>query len=144
MKWLRKGRFRFLRRQRGFTLIEIVVALGILAAIGVGLLRALDTNSRAVRTLDERVVATNMATAYFEAISNSDYETVPPYYDDVVANITIPAQYEVNYSISFSDDGHVWSDTYSDETLQTLQKITVFVSHQEKPVLSICTFKAEK
>ena len=139
-----KGRFGFFREQTGFSLAEVLIAVAILAAIAVVFISALDTNARAIRTLDERVVATNMATAYFEAISNSDYETVPPYYDDVVANITIPAQYEVNYSISFSDDGHVWSDTYSDETLQTLQKITVFVSHQEKPVLSICTFKAEK
>ncbi len=142
MRWLRKGRFRFLQGQKGISLIETVLAVAILAAIGVGLLRALDTNSRAVRTLDERVVATNLATAYFEAISKSIYDTTdPPYYDDVVVDIPIPAQYDVNYSISFSDDGHEWRATYDDETLQ---KITVFVSHQEKSVLSMCTFKAEK
>ena len=121
--------------------MEALLAVAIMAAIAVVFISALDTNARAIRTLDERVVATNMATAYFEAISKSLYDTEPPYYDDVVANITIPAQYYVNYSVSFSDDGHIWSDTYSSETLQ---KITVFVSHQEKPVLSMCTFKAEK
>ena len=134
----RLGQF---RRESGFTILEVLIAVGILGFIGVAVIVALDTNSRAVRTLDERVVATNMATAYFEAISKSDYDTEPPYYDNVVDNITIPAQYEVNYSVSFSVDGHVWSDTYSGETLQ---KITVFVSHQGKPVLSMCTFKAKK
>ena len=142
MRWLSKGGFKLFREQVGFTLIEVLIAVGILGFIGVGILTALDTNARATRTLDERVVAANLATAHFEAISKSDYDyTEPPYYDDVVANITIPAQYDVNYSVSFSADGHTWSDTYSDETLQ---KITVFISHQGKPVLSMCTFKAKK
>ncbi len=68
MKWLGKGRLRFLRGQRGFTLIEVLVAAAILAAIGVGLLNALDTNAKATRTLDEKVVAVNLITTYFEAI----------------------------------------------------------------------------
>ena len=136
-----KGRFGFFREQRGFTLAEVLIAVAILAAIAVVFISALDTNARAIGTLDQRVVATNMATAYFEAISESLYDTAPPYYDDVVTNITVPAQYEVNYSVGFSSDGHEWTDTYSNETLQ---KITVFVSHQGKPVLSMCTFKAKK
>ena len=135
----RLGQF---HRESGFTILEVLIAVAILGFIGVAVIVALDTNSRAVRTLDERVVATNMATAHFEAISKSPYDTTdPPYYDNVVADITVPAPYDVNYTISFSVDGHIWSDTYSG---QTLQKITVFVSHQGKPVLSMCTFKAKK
>jgi len=136
MRWLDKVGFRFIKEQKGFSLIEGIVAVAIFGLIGVTVLRALDTNYRAVGILDEQVVATNLATAHFEAISKSPYADN---YDDVVDNITIPAQYDVNYSIDFSDDGYNWGDTYS-----TLQKITIFVSHGGKPVLSICTYKAEK
>ena len=142
MRQLLKGKFKLFRKQTGFTILEVLVAVGILGFIGVAVIAALDTNSRAVRTLDERVVAANMATAYFEAISKSPYDTTdPPYYNDVVDDITVPAPYDVNYTISFSVDGHIWRDAYDGETLQ---KITVFVSHQGKPVLSMCTFKAMK
>jgi len=147
MRWLGKGRFRFLRGQRGFTLIETVLAVAILVAIGVGLLTALDTNAKATRTLDEKVVATNLATAYFEAIKAAPYDITEPYYDDVVAGITVPPQYIVNVDIDFSsdsnpNDGIDWVDTYTDETIQ---KLTITVSREGgNHVLSICTFKTKR
>lgn len=139
MKWLNKIKYRFLQVQRGFTLIEVLVAVAILAFIGVGFLTALNTNYRVTRTLDERVVATNLATVYFEAIIESSLFTDD--YSDITNNITIPAHYSVDYTINFSANGYDWDDTYSGETLQ---RITVIVSHQGKPVLSMCTYKAEK
>jgi len=144
MRWLRKGKLRFLQGQRGFTLIEVLVAAAILGAIGVSLLTALDTNARATRTLDERVTATNLATAYIEAIKASSYAET---YDDVVADITIPPQYDVDVDITFTSDGDTtdgitWVDTYTDETIQ---KLTVTVSREGgKPVLTICAFKTKR
>ncbi len=147
MRWLGKRRLRFLRGQRGFTLIEVLVAAAILAAIGVGLLNALDTNAKATRQLDEKVVATNLATAYFEAIKAAPYDITDPYYDDAVAGITIPPQYIVNVDIQFSSDGASgdgidWVDTYTDETIQ---KLTVSVSREGgEHVLTICAFKTKR
>jgi len=144
MRWLRKEKLKFLRDQRGLTLLEVLVAMAILAAIGVGLLNAIDTNAKATRQLDEEVVATNLVTAYFEAIKAVPYAEA---YDDVVADITIPPQYIVNVDIQFSSDGSSgdgidWVDTYTDETLQ---KITVTVSREGgKSILSICTFKTKR
>ncbi len=125
--------------QEGFTLIEIVTAVAILGVTSMAFLAALETNYRATRTLDEKVVATNLATAYFEAIIESSLFTDD--YSDITDNITTPAHYSIDYTIDFSENGYVWDDTYSG---QTLQKITVFVSHQGKPVLSMCTYKTEK
>jgi len=148
MRWLGKGKLRFLRGQKGLTLIEVLVAAAILAVIGVVLLNALDTNAKATRTLDEKVVATNLATAYIEAIKASSYAET---YDDVVADITIPPQYIVNVDIQFPSNIYVgedgityftWSDTYSDETFQ---QIAITVSRDDgKHILSICTFKTKR
>jgi len=146
MRWLRKERLRFLRGQRGFTLIEVLVAAAILAVIGVVLLNALDTNAKATRTLDEKVVATNLATAYFEAIKASPYALT---YDDVVADITVPPQYLVNVDIDFSSDGE-WADgidwvAYDTENPQTIQRIAISVSREGgRHILTICTFKTKR
>lgn len=147
MRWLRKGRFRFLRGQRGFTLIEVLVAAAILAAIGVGLLNALDTNAKATRQLDEKVVATNLATAYLEAIKAAPYDSTEPYYDTAVAGITIPPQYIVNVDIQFSSDGASGDgiDWGPYTGVETIQKIAIAVSREGgKSILSICTFKTKR
>ncbi len=147
MRWLAKERLGLLRGQRGFTLIEMILAVAILGAIGVGLLNALDTNAKATRTLDERVTATNLATAYFEAIKAAPYATAEPYYDAAVAGITVPPQYSINVDIQFSsdsdpDNGIDWGPYTGSETIQ---KITITISREGgKPVLSICTFKTKR
>ena len=93
------------------------------------------------------MTATNLATAYFEAIKAAPYDETEPYYDDVVAGIGIPPQYVVNVDIQFSSDGTSgdgidWVDTYTDETIQ---RVTVIVSREGgKPILSICTFKTKR
>jgi len=138
MRWLGKARFRFLQGQRGFTLIEVLVAVGILGLIGTGVLAAFNTNARAARTLDEQVVGANLATAYLEVIRESPYATTYPNAGD---NITIPFQYSVVIDTEFSSDGDTWSDNYTDETLQ---KITVIVSREGKGVLSLCTYRTER
>ncbi len=151
MRWLGKGRLRFLRGQRGLTLIEVLVAAAILAVIGVVLLNALDTNAKATRQLDEKVVATNLATAYFEAIKAMDYApslelASYPEPEDI---ITIPPQYIVNVDIQFSNDGDpndgiTWVD-YNIDDPQTIQKIAISVSREGgRHILSICTFKTSR
>ena len=139
-----KGRFSFFRGQRGFTLAEVLLAVAILAVIGVVFLSALNTNAKATHTLDEQVVASNLATAYIEAVKAMPYADT---YPDPSATITIPPQYNVNVDIDFTSDGATgdgitWVDTYTDETLQ---KITVAVSREGgQPVLSICAFKTKR
>ncbi len=147
MRWLRKGRIKFLRGQRGIGLLETLIAAAILGLIGTSVLTALNTNAKATGTLDEQVVATNLATAYIEAIKASTYDTTEPYYDDAVAGITVPSQYDVYLDIAFTDDGLpndgiTWVGTYTD---QTIQKLTVTVSREGgKPVLIICAFKTKR
>ena len=125
--------------------MEVLIAVGILGLIGTGLASAIDTNARATRTLDERVVATNLATAYFEAIKAMSYAETYPSAEEV---ITVPPQYSVNVNIDFTSDGDTgdgidWVDTPTAN--ETLQRITVTVSREGgKPVLLMCTFKTKR
>ena len=125
--------------QKGFTLLEVVIALFILGALGAALLTALQTNDRATRTLDEKVVATNLATAYFEALKELPYADN---YTSAGDNITNPLQYDTPViKIQYSTDGTTWVDAYSG---QKIQKITIIISREGRPVLSVCTFKTAR
>jgi len=157
MKWLGKGKLTFLQGQRGIGLLETLVAVAILAAIGVSLLTALDTNAKATRQLDEKVVATNLATAYIEAIKSMDYKTMTPgdTYPEPEELITIPPQYIVNVDIAFSSESIkegditqiIWVDEYLDGEgkERTIQRLAVTVSREGgNHILTICAFKTKR
>ena len=142
MRWVGKREFGGFEGQRGFTLLETLIAVFLLGLIGTGVLTALNTNSRAVRVLDEQVVAANLATVYFEAIRAATYDNVSPNeYSSVGDNITKPSDYTVTIDVDYSDNGTAWVDTYTD---QTLQRILVSVSLQGKPIIPVCTWRAQR
>ena len=141
VRWLAKRKFRFFRRKAGFTLIETVVALGILAAIAVGFLAALDTNSRATRQLDERVTAANLATTYLEAIRQCSYADTYPNVDCLLDDITIPFQYDVSIDTACSSDGTTFGTCTGAETFQ---RITVTISREGRYILSVGTYRCER
>ena len=140
MRWLIKGKFKLIREKTGFTLIEVVIAVGIVAAIGAGFLTALNTNSKATRDLDERVVAANLATAYLEVIRESPYATTYPNAGD---NITVPFQYDVTVDTECSSEATHFGPCTGSET-ETLQKITVTVSREGKYIISLCTYRCKR
>ena len=118
--------------------MEVLVALGILVVIGAGLLTALNNNARATRTLDEQVEGGNLAIAYIEAIKELPYSDN---YTNAGDNIIVPMQYSVTIDIDYSDNGTTWVDSYTDETLQ---RVTVHISREGKPVTLLCTFRTER
>jgi prepilin-type N-terminal cleavage/methylation domain-containing protein len=125
--------------QRGFSLLETLVAVAILGLLGTGLLSALGANAKAAGIIDEQVTATNLAAAYLEALKELPYAEDYPGAGD---GIVIPPQYAVTLYIQYSSDGATWESSYSG---QKLQKISIVVSREGgKPVLSVCTFRTQR
>ena len=79
MRWLSKGRLRFLRGQRGFTLIETIVAVAIFAAIGVVLMSGLSTGYKSLEISQESTYAEGLAKSQVEYIKAQDYISVANY-----------------------------------------------------------------
>ena len=74
MRLLRKGRLRFLRGQRGISLIEVLVAVAILGAIGVAFMTSMNTAHKSVGVLDEKTQAEALARSQLEQIRDAPYE----------------------------------------------------------------------
>ncbi len=79
MRWLLKGKFKLLRKQTGFTLIEILVAVALLSMIGVAFLNALFSTSKTVTASQENVAVESLARSQVERIKSEDYVPVAAY-----------------------------------------------------------------
>ncbi len=94
MKWLVKAKGKFLKRQKGISLIETLVALGILAVIGVAMLNALSVISKNTGIYEEHVTATCLAQSQMEKIRATAYRTDGQY----PVTVTAPSGYAISIS----------------------------------------------
>ena len=139
MRRLLKGNLGLFRKQAGFTFIEIVVALGIMGVITAGLLTALNTNARATRTLDEKIMAANLAAAYVEAIKDAPFAASYSVGD----NVSVPFQYEVTINTLCSSDATSFGPCTGSAN-ETFQKITIQISREDRPVMSLCSYRTKR
>jgi len=137
----RAGLKKLVRDQRGWSLVEVLVAVAILAVIGVAFLSALSTGYMALVIADEDTVAESLTRTEFESIKNAGYPI------RLVAENPNPALSE------FLSHRSVLNDLYAvdieiaelaDESQERpVQIITVHISHQGERVLSTQTYKVD-
>jgi prepilin-type N-terminal cleavage/methylation domain-containing protein len=144
----------FGRGSPGFTLIEVLVALGLFAIIGIVFAGGLATASRAVITADVRTNAESLARTQMESVKEQDYEPAP---DGGVYNYTkipdIPPGYTI-WTVNRDDEivnggdsdpviGVPWDSESNVDTPEDngLQKITLVIMHEGRRVLTLEGYK---
>jgi len=111
-------------RESGFSLIEILVALGILAAVAVVFLAGMATSSKAVMVSQQAVAVDSLAKSQMDYVKSLpyDYTSLPDPVYGVDPSLTVPQGYSITVAaqrLKLKDDG----------TDGGLQQITVTVTH---------------
>ena len=110
--------------QRGLTLLEMIIALGILGVIGMAFLVALATANRSTGALDQQTQAAALARSQLELIAD-----VGPC-SGAYPTVDTPFHFDVNTT-----------STYEDAPTNKLEKIEVSVSREGRPILSLTTMQ---
>jgi type II secretory pathway pseudopilin PulG len=129
---LRKQINRQLNSQKGIALLEIIVSIALLSTIGVGILNALGTSSRALVTADERETAKNIAEMEMEYIKNLPFASS---YQPRSLGTDYPG-----YSIVTQDD-KIFPQIVPGRTDGNIQKIQITVRRESKNILTVYGYK---
>lgn len=108
------------RNEKGFTLVETIIAIALLGIIGVTFLSALNVSLNVLVVTDERQTAMNLAESQMEHIKKQGY--LASY-----SPAPIPDEYS-GYSVA------IYTEDISSRD-DNIQKIRIVVSHQGKPVI---------
>jgi prepilin-type N-terminal cleavage/methylation domain-containing protein len=120
-------------RSRGFTLLEVVIAIALIGLIGVAVLSALSTASLALIISDQRATAESIARTQMEYIKDNSATQYdgnltaphPQYLSKAPSILPLPANYSVN-TTAVRLDLDKPSDPSDDDGLQ---QITVTVTY---------------
>ena len=110
--------YRLRKKEKGFALIEVLLALGILAIVGTTFLVGLGVSSKAILVANERTTAESLARSQMEWVkdltyvdeASDEYDVVAPGLDTTGYTITTAA-----FPLNVPDDG--------------IQRIVVTVGH---------------
>ncbi len=123
-----------MKDERGFSLIETLIAIALLGIIGVAFLSGLSTASKVLFITDERETAKNLAESQMENVKDQVYE-----YDDPQSyeQPDTPSTDYPDYTISINADPLHPAD-------DGIQKITVVIKHHGKEVITLEGYKVDR
>jgi prepilin-type N-terminal cleavage/methylation domain-containing protein len=131
------------RDQRGFSLIETIIAIGILGMVGTAFMSALVVGGRSTRLLDDQVQAEALARSQLEDIKNTAYNTDAGCYllnTCYPVTITAPPGYTITVTTVQAPD--VGADGLVCNVLANcLQKVTVQVLRPGGTGLTLIAYK---
>ncbi len=148
-----------IKNERGFTLIEVVIAMLLLGIISVALLSGLATASRALVIADERATAESLARSQMEYVKNQSYITAADY------DVGVPGSGEVIYvKITGIPAGYtIWSEDRASATVTDiigvpwdslnnisvdsdvgLQRIKLVIKHNGKEIITLEDYKVDR
>ena len=120
---------KLMKNEKGFTLIEVLVALGLLGVFAAAFLTGIATSSKAILIADERTIAESLARSQMEYIKELDYINGATSYDSA----PIPAEH-----VGFSATIDVV------ELAAGLQKITVTIDYYGEVVIPLEDYKVNR
>jgi len=134
------GQIRTIFSEKGFSLVENLVAMVILGIIGLVILTGLFIAARSNIISNEQTRAESLARSQIESIQNQTYSPADP---PVYSEISIPADCQ---GYSFATPLAVRLDPAEDGlgSDDGLQKITVTVIRNSKTILTIEDYKVNK
>jgi prepilin-type N-terminal cleavage/methylation domain-containing protein len=116
------------KSEKGFSLIETIVALALLATIGVSFFNGLVTTSTARVTADEKVSSKILAEILMENVKKQSYSITGNY------TYTIPDEY-TGYSANFTVE-NIRNDY--------LQKLTFTIYHRNDDTFTLESYKSRR
>ena len=120
-----------MRRERGSSLIEAVVALAIFGTISVVFLSAISSGLLSAGKVEERFTAENLARTQIEDIKRLPYEATNYY----PITVSFPPSYTILIDVT---------EESPPEYPNTLQRVCVTVYRAERTVLSLETYKVSR
>ena len=127
-----------MKGEKGFSFIEVVIALAVLGIIAVGFLSGLGTAGKGLMIADERETANNIAEAQMEHIKRQGYNT-----DEPTPQYPLLTDIPGGYSIGIPMAEYIERDGDPLTLDDGIQKITITVSHGGKEVLTIEDYKVK-
>jgi len=135
-----RARRAFQGSSRGFTLLEILIAIALIGIVAVAILGALSTSSKVLIIADERTTAESLARRQIEYVKSQDYSTTEsvlnePVYQEIGG---IPEGYSI-WSVDYTGElvanivGIAW-DSQNNKPADKdagLQKIALVIKHKD-------------
>ena len=127
-------------KQHGLSLIEVVIALAVLAIIASGILTALHVGLQTTATANERTTAESLARTQLEYIKQCDYDDTnnPPVYE-LDPTLPMPFGFSMDVTAERLDPSNNGTD--DDEGIQ---KVTVSVSYDGELLVATESYKVKR